>query len=92
MWDQLPKMVQVTNTAFKKIKVKEPYLLTNRQSTNTGFLTYQTFLPPDGFWIKERVPTLLPLPGVWVEKLIEKLKPAAYMINLINNKIVFDTK
>ena len=31
MWDQLHKMIQFTNTAFKNIKVKVPSLLNIRQ-------------------------------------------------------------
>ena len=45
MWDQLPSMVQVTDAAFNKIKLKAPSLLTIRQAIELGALNEQTFLP-----------------------------------------------
>ena len=52
MWDQLPTMVQVTDTAFKNIKVKSPFLLTIRQAIDLGILVDQTLLPPDCSWFE----------------------------------------
>ena len=48
-------------------------------------------MPRDGSLGKETVITLFILPGEWIENLMEKTQSAAYIINLINNKIASDT-
>ena len=67
MWDQMPKMVQVTENSFKNIKVKTPSLITIRQEIDLGILTDHTLLPHDVYLGKETVPILLPFPWTWIE-------------------------
>ena len=56
-----------------------------------GVLSNQTFLLHNGSVNKETVPTLLSFPGSWIENLLGKMQSAAYILNLIINKIIFST-
>ena len=84
-------MVQVTNNAFKNIKVKVPSLIAIKDSLDIGMITNQTLMQHDSSVNKETVPTLFPFPGAWIENLMEKPESAAYILNLINNKILLAT-
>ena len=55
-------MVQVTDAAFKSLKVKSPSLIYVNQTMDSGVLANQTFLIKNGYLPEEKVPTFFPFP------------------------------
>ena len=89
--DHIPSIVQVTNSSFKNIKVNVPSLIAIKQTMDARVLTNQTLMLHDGYITKETVPTFFPFPGSWKDNLMERPQSAAYILNVINNKIVAAT-
>ena len=56
-----------------------------------GVLTNQALILHHGSITEETVPTLFLFPGACIDNLMEKMQSAAYILNLINNKIVSST-
>ena len=84
-------MVQVTNSTFKNIKVKVSSLIAIKEVMEAGIITNNTLLLHDSYVNEETVSNLFPFLGAQIENLMEKLHSAAYILNLINNKILLAT-
>ena len=84
-------MVQVTDTAFNNLNVKALSLINIKQAIGAVFTTNYTLLLHYGSLTKETVTTFFTFPGAGIENLMETLKLEDHILNIINNKTVFDT-
>ena len=62
-----------------------------KEALDKVVITKQTFLLHDSSVKEETVTTLFPFPGAWIEILMVYRQAAAYILNLIENKILLAT-